>query len=260
MSNTKIRQKRWHQKKVARKAELKKQRVTREGTTATIVRQTATAPVIRSKLQVIETVDKKPDQSVAPEKDRENKDQHGNRNRRKRGSLFPLWKIAEGPSTRTSAPGDPHDRGYIFVTRHLFNLSGTKEFKTMFLIPKNAEIVLVPENEDTPAHYRVPVGDAFVYISTEFGKVESGMSIEGWAELKVKAVKRPNIGPRVGFYPYANIWRPLEENQLSEFILELDSKKEFVAEGDFAFTPSSGNKKTILRMSGIDKIINITKA
>lgn len=211
--------------------------------------------VTRRKIKVEK--DPEPVQDKRHNNGREQK--NGNWKQHQNGNLFPLRKIAEGPSTRTSANGNAHDRNYTVITRHLFNFNGTKEFKTMFFIPEDAEVVLVPKNRDTLAHFRVPMGDAFIYISTDFGEVKPGMSVEGWAELKVKAVKRPSVGPRSGFYPYANIWRPLEKDQLPEFILELDSEKWFVANKNFAFTPASGKEKTILHMNKIDSAIKIIK-
>ena len=165
------------------------------------------------------------------------------------GDVYPLWKIVEGPPTRTTTNENPHNKNYTVITRYLFNYRGTREFKTMFLIPKDAEVVLMPENKDVSAYYSVRVGDAFVYISTKFGEVKPGMLIEGWAELSVKKVKKPNIGPRSGLYPYVNIRRLLEDSQRPEFILEFDSEKRFVENGSFAFTPASGRSRTVLHMS-----------
>lgn len=164
------------------------------------------------------------------------------RTKKSKSSFMSLWEIVKGnaPSTRTSVKGQPHERDYTLITRHRY----PGDFILGIRIPKNAQIKHVPSYPESPEHWEIKQGDAFVYIDSKINPIPGGW-VNGVGEIKVKLVNKPNKGQR-GVYVYLNIY-PAENGQVPEYEVVFDPNTDTRVPG-LHFGPSSGMEKTFLHL------------
>jgi|GEM_PF-4416503 len=135
---------------------------------------------------------------------------------------------------------DPEDEK---VTKHLY-----RECFVSFVVPWNAKITKVA-NKDLSAFWKIRCGDGHIFISAKHFDPKPGDILEGRGEVKVKMV---NGDKGVARYPYLNIWEPLGEDELPEYLVEFNSRRRYVPNGSFDLSPASGKKKTILHATKIE--------
>ncbi len=154
-----------------------------------------------------------------------------------------LWEIVKGyaPSTRTSVKGQPHERDYTLITRHIFPY----KFLVGIKIPENAQVKHIPGYPESPEHYEVMIGDAFIYTDISLMPIPKEW-LNGVIEIKVKRVLNPNMGAKEAVYVYANMY-PTENGQILDHEAVFDSNEDTRVPG-MHFGPSSGRYGTFLHL------------
>ncbi|MBU4056544.1 hypothetical protein KJ695_01380, partial [Patescibacteria group bacterium] len=162
-------------------------------------------------------------------------------------SYVSLWEFVQmNGSTRTNTKGQPSERDYTLITRHIY----FKKFVVGIEIPKDAQVKHVRGYPESPEHWEVMLGDAFLYSDISLKPVP-GEWLNGQIEVKVKRVLKPNERIKEAVYVYANMY-PVQHGQVPDHEAVFSSDDDTRTPG-LHFGPSSGRYGTFLHLYPIDE-------